>query len=131
VFVDDPNNLDGRSNYIFDIALYRPNGEKLFRRLTVDTGAELNLISHYVCQDLGIEPEPKSINDHSNSESVGPAQALGRISVQWQFKGGEKTFNTSFWVLKTEAFDVLIGRTFIEENRLLKRKRRLWPLRTR
>jgi len=131
VFVDDPSSLDGKSIYILDIALYRPNGEKLFRRVTLDAGVEQNLMSDYVWRDLGIELEPKSSSDPTDSESAGPAQALGQISIRWQFKSGEKIFNASFWVLKTEAFDVLIGRTFIEENQLFKRKRRLWPFHIR
>jgi hypothetical protein len=131
VYVDNPNNLDGRSNYILDIALYKPNGEKLFRRVTLDSGAELNLMSNYVWQDLGIGMETNSsiAIQHLNSGRAGPAQALGCIGIRWHFRGGEKTFNTLFWVLDTEEFDVLIGRTFIEENHIYRRKWQMWPLR--
>jgi hypothetical protein len=105
---------------------------KIMKRVLLDTGSDLNLISAAAHADLGTKIIPEECCVHS---VAGESQIVGSTHLRWNFIPSEsqkrsdaKTFSDVFHVLskhETPSFDCILGHGWLQENRAVFWN--LWP----
>jgi len=115
-----------------DIVTNTTDGSKTFRRATLDTGADLNLIAEKALKDLKFV--------RLGSWCNGPVTTLNpdmtitpieEVEIAWRVRGKVPEYNTKFAVIEeaqARDFDILLGKIFIQENRFLVRDPTVWHL---
>jgi hypothetical protein len=100
------------------------------RRARIDTGSPNDFISYKtvvrLCAEKNIEPLPAEEPWYTlQGEEV---RAKGKLHLEWACGNGNKTRDTDFYVVDTEYFDVLLGRSFCEKSKAVQVDRSLLPL---
>ncbi|KAL8888521.1 MAG: hypothetical protein Q9192_006164 [Flavoplaca navasiana] len=85
------------------------------RMASLDTGADLDVVSHQVVKDLGLQTEKY---EGVAFTSLGGCQPESQITLSWHVQSFPKTYTTTFALIDKEYskdFDVLLGRFTIEK----------------
>jgi hypothetical protein len=100
------------------------------RRARIDTGAPNEFISYNTVVRLGAEKdiEPLDTDDHWFGVQGESFRARGKLHRSWSCKNSIRTWDTEFFVIDTELFDVLLGRSFCELSGVVSVDRSLLPL---
>jgi hypothetical protein len=128
-FASSPKGLIYGSNYVANVMVVDVNGTQRFKRATLDSGAEVSMVASDVVEDIGIEirePSPTESAIRLVFPEEGSIEPLGQVEIEWCFQDGRDVYKSTFWVLDTEDFDILIGGPLISKHKLFKRKVHLW-----
>jgi len=103
--------------FILDIVVSNAEGERHFRRLLLDLKSQFNIMADDVQKHMNapLQPykgEPIFIRWETD------ITLLGQVEAQWKIIGRNKEYKTTFVVIKTDVFDMLLGQPSIIENQL-------------
>ncbi|KAL8889192.1 MAG: hypothetical protein Q9215_003491 [Flavoplaca cf. flavocitrina] len=93
----------------------------------LDTCADLDVISHRVVEDLGLQTE--KYEGAAVKPLGGSYQPERQITLSWHVLNFPKTYTTTFAVFDekySKDFDVLLGRLTINKIRLYRKARNVW-----
>ena len=90
----------------------------------LDTAAQLDVMSKRVAVALGTELESYSGEDVR--ELGGRMKPLGQLTMDWHVMSKKKTYTTTFLVVDTEEFDVLLGEKTMDEIGFYKVDKDVW-----
>ena len=92
----------------FKMVIHLPNKDSSKTRIAkLDTGSAVNVVSKPVAEALGMNMEP-----YYGADVVplgGTMRPLGQLTLDWHVMGKGKTYTTTFLVLESEEFDVLLS----------------------
>ncbi|RAK90837.1 hypothetical protein BO79DRAFT_208195 [Aspergillus costaricaensis CBS 115574] len=95
--------------------------EKKGVRISMDTQAEVSIIRSVIFDKLGLPLEPckESLMPFRIAGDTTRIPTIGKVCVDWRFAQGRKTYQTDFYVVENDQFDVLIGLPTISRYKLL------------
>lgn len=95
--------------------------EKKGVRISMDTQAEVSIIRSVIFDKLGLPLEPckESLMPFRIAGDTTRIPTIGKVCVDWRFAQGHKTYQTDFYVVENDQFDVLIGLPTISRYKLL------------
>ena len=112
---------------VFYMAIHL-NGGRIKQRVTcLDTGADVDVISHQVVEDLGLQPEKYTGN--CIYPLGGEYHPEGQVTLSWHVAGFFKTYTTPFLVFNdqySKDFDVLLGRHTIKKIGFYEKRKGVW-----
>jgi hypothetical protein len=106
------------NHFAFNIKVKTGDGKSVMKRVLLDTGSDLNLISHNAYCDLGSNLQRRRCSVRS---LAGKASIIGKTQLIWNFlltppQTRSRQHDDEFFVLaRTEAaaFDCILGHTWI------------------
>ncbi|KAL8851885.1 MAG: hypothetical protein Q9221_003208 [Calogaya cf. arnoldii] len=105
-----------------------PGMERNEVRVTcLDTGADIDVISHQVVEDLGLQTEEYTGGIIRPLGST--YQPEGQVTLSWHVSGFSKTYTTTFVVFNekySKDFDILLGRFTIQKIGFYKKDTNVW-----
>ena len=104
------------------------HGTSKTRIAQLDTGADVDVMSKPVADALGMNLETYSGEDVL--PLGGRMTPLGQLTLDWHVMGKELTYTTTFLVLNTKEFDVLLSHKTIGEIGFWTRNHKVWYLKT-
>lgn len=95
--------------------------EKKGVRISMDTQGEVSIMRSVVFNKLGLPLEPctESLVPFRIAADTTSIPTIGKVRVDWRFAQGLKTYETDFYVVENDQFDVLIGLPTILRYKLL------------
>lgn len=95
--------------------------EKQGVRVSMDTQGEVSIMRSSVFNKLGLPLKPckESLVPFRQAAETTSIPTIGKVRVEWRFAQGLKTYQTDFYVVENDQFDVLIGQPTILQYRLL------------
>ncbi|KAL7657473.1 hypothetical protein ACMYSQ_003655 [Aspergillus niger] len=96
--------------------------EKRGVRISLDTQSEVSIMRSVVFNKLGLPLEPctESLVPFRQSADTASIPPIGKVRVDWRFAQEKfSTYQTDFYVVENNQFDVLIGLPTISRYRLL------------
>jgi hypothetical protein len=121
--------LQGTNPFVFDINIRLQRGsngqlQKIMKRVLIDTGSDLNLISAAAHADLETQLRPQKRIIRS---VAGQSAVVGETNLSWTFLNSTNTghssqsvFSDDFFVLSEQEstlFDCILGRHWIQAHR--------------
>ncbi|KAL8782252.1 MAG: hypothetical protein Q9213_005555 [Squamulea squamosa] len=103
------------------------SGQNSQRVTCLDTSADVDIISHQVVEDLGLQPE--KYTGGMVRPLGGAYYPEGQITLSWHVAGFYKTYTTTFAVFNeqySKDFDVLLGRVTIKKIGFYKKSTDIW-----
>ncbi|KAF7504835.1 hypothetical protein GJ744_001701 [Endocarpon pusillum] len=100
------------------------------RRCLVDTGSDINLVSKKTLDDLQLRYDP-NVEDLVYGISGHPLLPIGSIVLTWHMDGQAAVYSQKFSVIPDEipvAFDVLLGKPWINKAGALRRNSKVLTL---
>ena len=91
----------------FKMVIHLPKGGSKTRIAKLDSGCAVNVVSKSVAEALGMKME--KYDGIEVAPLGGTMRPLGQLTLDWHVMGKERTYTTTFLVLDTENFDVLLG----------------------
>jgi hypothetical protein len=115
---------------MLDITIDKPNGSgKAFRRATLDTGADLNVIAESALKGLDFPRHPwTGAPIDALGSSVTPR---GEVMLPLRVRGRPVVYHSWFAIIeeaRAASFDILLGKNFIEQNNFLVKDPEVWQL---
>jgi hypothetical protein len=103
--------------FILDIEVSSAEGEPHFQRLLLDLKSQFNIMADDVQKRINAPLQPyKGEPIFLRWET--DITPLGQVEAQWKVMGRGKEYKTTFVVIKTDVFDMLLGQPSIIENQL-------------
>lgn len=106
--------------FTFDVNISTYSGDRVMKRVLLDTGSDLNLISNTAYQDLGTQLDPISSTVQS---LAGDCPIVGQTVLTWAFISVSRSLKTlqhdDFFVLASSertAFDCILGHRWIVQH---------------
>ncbi|RAH63406.1 hypothetical protein BO85DRAFT_515911 [Aspergillus piperis CBS 112811] len=95
--------------------------EKKGVRISMDTQSEVSIMRSVVFDKLGLPLEPceQSLVSFRIAGDTTLIPTIGKVPVDWRFAQGVRTYQTDFYVVENDQFDVLIGSPTISQYKLL------------
>lgn len=95
--------------------------EKKGVRISMDTQGEGSIMRSVIFDKLGLPLEPceESLVPFRIVGDTTRVPTIGKVRVDWRFAQGLKTYQTDFYVVENDQFDVLIGLPTISKYKLL------------
>jgi hypothetical protein len=103
--------------FILDILVSNVEGERHFRRLLLDLKSQFNVMADDVQKHMNAPLQPYN-GDPIFLGWQTDIKPLGQVEAQWKIVGRSKEYKTTFVVIKTDVFDMLLGQPSIIENQL-------------
>ncbi|KAN0066952.1 hypothetical protein V8E54_014876 [Elaphomyces granulatus] len=103
--------------FILDILVSNVEGERHFRRLLLDLKSQFNVMADDVQKHMNAPLQPYN-GDPIFLRWQTDIKPLGQVEAQWKIVGRSKEYKTTFVVIKTDVFDMLLGQPSIIENQL-------------
>jgi len=103
--------------FILDILVSNVEGERHFRRLLLDLKSQFNVMADDVQKHMNAPLQPYN-GDRIFLRWQTDIKPLGQVEAQWKIVGRSKEYKTTFVVIKTDVFDMLLGQPSIIENQL-------------
>ncbi|GKZ31226.1 hypothetical protein AbraIFM66950_011517 [Aspergillus brasiliensis] len=90
-------------------------------RVSMDTQGEVSIMRRGVFNKLGLPLEPctESLVPFRQATETTSIPTIGKVRADWHFAQGLKSYQTDFYVVENDQFDVLIGQPTILQYRLL------------
>ncbi|KAL4878733.1 hypothetical protein BJY04DRAFT_194991 [Aspergillus karnatakaensis] len=105
--------------FFYDIVVYGLSAEKvIYRRTLLDFDLEINAISDEIPRALNLPIEPYRGSGMVKLPSGKSVQPVGTLVLRWQLYNDDNLHTTHFLVIKNSHFDMLLGRSSIEEYKL-------------
>lgn len=97
----------------------------VYRRILLDFRVSIDAVSDEIPHLLGIPIDPYTGFEVQlpNGQYVEP---IGTIQTTWKFYTGQKSHKTRVLVIKDSEFDMLIGRSSIQQYKLWEEDRDIW-----
>lgn len=111
----------------FGMVIHLPGDESARRVCCLDTGADLDVISHEVVESLRLKKE--RYKGTALKPLGGHFQPEWEVTFDWHVARFHRTYTTTFVVLDEKHsgdFDVIIGRTTIQQNRFYIVNGKVW-----
>ncbi|GKZ99157.1 hypothetical protein AnigIFM60653_003362 [Aspergillus niger] len=98
--------------------------EKQGVRISIDTQGEVSIMRSGVFNKLGLPLEPctESLVPFRQAADTASIPTVGKVRVDWSFAQDFLTYQTDFYVVENNQFDVLIGVPTISQYKLLQTK---------
>jgi hypothetical protein len=96
----------------------------------LDTGSDDEFISHKTVERASLLGSIEPLDTSTSWKGAqGPGfEAEGRLWLSWTYEKGKKTWDTEFYVIHTEIFDVLLGKGFLTKAGAVKVDRSVLPI---
>ncbi|CAF9904963.1 MAG: hypothetical protein HETSPECPRED_004835 [Heterodermia speciosa] len=108
----------------FKMVIHLPNGGEERRIAKVKVGSSFDVVSKSVADALGMKMESYDGGDIKPLEET--LRPLGQLMLDWHVMGKGKTYTTTFLVLESDDFDVLLGDETIGKIGFVKVNSRDW-----
>lgn len=121
---NESEQIDDDSEVVGDMLIIKRDGtgNKERCRFMLDSGSAVNIMSQEVQNKIGYPLE--STDQVLQPLGPDPTRPLGVVrDVEFHFRGKPKTYKELFFVFQDTRFDVLIGREFIDKEKVLQRNR--------
>jgi hypothetical protein len=110
---------------VLDIVIDKPDGKKAFRKATLDTAAELNIVAESALKGLNhLAPYDW---ENGTIEGLGASFTPKRgVKIRWREKRKKKSYESDFAILddsRSKSFDMILGNEFIEQHQIFTRNR--------
>ncbi|KAL5355377.1 hypothetical protein BJX96DRAFT_48188 [Aspergillus floccosus] len=116
-----PNRDLSNYDFIYDVILFTPGGDKIRRRLFVDFRTDVNLMSDSVYRRLHVKASAYDKAQSNRLPGRGDVKPLGTVAVQWSLHGDSRIYHTRFHVVNGCHADLVLGRPSVKEHQLYRK----------